>query len=112
MQILAEAAGQLPAGTSSGNIMPGLSNLGAGGARHHQHQPHTDDPASSMGAPGPALKLQPVVPTSVSIAPPAPSDDTLWVVRTAQKVAGWAIGLGTAAYLLFYQWVIEPAAPG
>ena len=38
MEVLAEAAGQLPAGTSSGNIMPGLSNLGAGGARHIQHQ--------------------------------------------------------------------------
>ena len=51
LQVLAEAAGQLPAGTSSGNIMPGLSNLGAGGARHIQHQvgcPHLLPPDQTV----------------------------------------------------------------
>lgn len=33
------------------------------------------------------------------------------LIRWAQKAAGALVGLGTAAFLLFYQWVIEPAAP-
>lgn len=33
------------------------------------------------------------------------------LIRWAQKAAGALVGLATAAFLLFYQWVIEPAAP-
>ena len=33
-------------------------------------------------------------------------------VRLGQKLAGWVVGLGTSAFLIFYQWVVEPAAPG
>lgn len=34
------------------------------------------------------------------------------LIRWAQKAAGALVGVATAAFLLFYQWVIEPAAPG
>ena len=123
MQVLAEAAGQLPAGTSSGNIMPGLSNLGPEGARYQQHQPQpdfavSDDEAWAAGAPPETSSKQSdlipnlkPLPASAALAKVSKAD-AMWVVRTAQKVAGWAIGLGTAGYLLFYQWFIEPAAPG
>ena len=135
MQVLAEAAGQLPAGTSSGNIMPGLSNLGTEGARHQQHQPpppesaasEDESPSTSWGVDGfppegsaepmstsnskPLLGSLPPLPASAALSKVSKAD-AMWVVRTAQKDAGWAIGLGTAAYLLFYQWVIEPAPPG
>jgi hypothetical protein len=33
------------------------------------------------------------------------------LIRWAQKAAGALVGVATAAFLLFYQWVIEPAAP-
>ena len=67
--------------------------------------------ASSASSSMPLLPA--VVPRAATAAlARASSNDAMWVVRSAQKVAGWAIGLGTAAYLLFYQWVIEPAAPG
>jgi len=40
------------------------------------------------------------------------SEDAVLVVRMAQRLVGWVIGLGTAAFLIFYQAVVEPAAPG
>ena len=104
--------------------MPGLSNLGPGGARHLQHQPPSSPlpqpPSEQQAAATPSASSsasRPLLPTMVPRAATAAlarasSNDTMWVVRSAQKLAGWAIGLGTAAYLLFYQWVIEPAAPG
>jgi len=33
------------------------------------------------------------------------------LIRWAQGAAGALAGLATAAFLLFYQWVIEPAGP-
>lgn len=33
------------------------------------------------------------------------------LIRWAQKAAGALVGVATAAFLMFYQWVIEPAAP-
>lgn len=33
------------------------------------------------------------------------------LIRWAQKAAGALVGVATAAFLLFYQWVVEPAAP-
>lgn len=38
--------------------------------------------------------------------------DTIWLVRVAQKIAGVFVGLSSAAFVVFYQWVVEPAAPG
>ncbi len=32
--------------------------------------------------------------------------------RVGQKVAGWLVGLGTAAFVLAYQWLVDPAPPG
>eukprot|EP00200_Dunaliella_tertiolecta_P005843 CAMPEP_0202343484 /NCGR_PEP_ID=MMETSP1126-20121109/3581_1 /ASSEMBLY_ACC=CAM_ASM_000457 /TAXON_ID=3047 /ORGANISM="Dunaliella tertiolecta, Strain CCMP1320" /LENGTH=1166 /DNA_ID=CAMNT_0048934551 /DNA_START=372 /DNA_END=3872 /DNA_ORIENTATION=- len=53
--------------------------------------------------------------TSSTLAP-APQasreEDVLLVARLGQKVAGWLVGLGTAAFLIFYQWVVEPSPPG
>jgi len=45
-------------------------------------------------------------------APKKDNPDLVLLTRAAQHVAGWVVGLGTAAFLIFYQWVVEPAAPG
>lgn len=54
------------------------------------------------------------VAVATAAAPPAkpPSEDAVLIVRMAQKVAGWLTGLGTAAFLMTYQWLVEPAPPG
>ncbi len=44
--------------------------------------------------------------------PASREEDVLLIARLGQKLAGWLVGLGTAAFLIFYQWVVEPAAPG
>jgi raffinose synthase len=47
-----------------------------------------------------------------ALAKAAPSPRQQFVlIRWAQKAAGALAGIATAAFLLFYQWVIEPAAP-
>ena len=43
-------------------------------------------------------------------ATPSP-EQQIFIVRWAQKAMGGLAGLGTAAFLIFYQWVIEPAPP-
>jgi hypothetical protein len=39
------------------------------------------------------------------------TEQQIFIVRWAQKALGGLVGLGTAAFLIFYQWVIEPAPP-
>lgn len=43
-------------------------------------------------------------------ASPTPRQQFI-LIRWAQKVAGALVGVATAAFLLFYQWVVEPAPP-
>jgi hypothetical protein len=43
---------------------------------------------------------------------PTQEEDVLLVARLGQKLAGLVVGLGTAAFLIFYQWVVEPSPPG
>jgi hypothetical protein len=43
-------------------------------------------------------------------AAPTPRQQFI-LIRWAQKAAGALVGLATAAFLLFYQWVVEPAPP-
>ncbi|EFJ39616.1 hypothetical protein VOLCADRAFT_100756, partial [Volvox carteri f. nagariensis] len=42
---------------------------------------------------------------------PPSSAIAIWLARASQKVAGWLMGLATAGFLIFYQWVVEPAPP-
>ncbi|GLI71623.1 hypothetical protein VaNZ11_016892 [Volvox africanus] len=41
----------------------------------------------------------------------ATAAQAIWLARVSQKVAGWLMGIATAGFLIFYQWVVEPAPP-
>ncbi len=122
-QVLAETAVQLPASSGAANIMPGLSNLGEKG--HPSHPQRHQQPTAASDAPHHAATMQeaaghlvaappppPEVPATATVAEAEATAEALSVVRMIQKATGWFVGLGTAAYVLFYQWVIEPAPPG
>lgn len=47
---------------------------------------------------------------AIKKASPSPRQQFI-LIRWAQKVAGALVGVATAAFLLFYQWVVEPAPP-
>ncbi len=140
--MLAEAAGQLSAVTPSGairSIMPGLSNLGPEGHPHAHQQPQQQPEQqqqqqqqqqrqagskTSAAAKPPDQQLPAATTLTTATAAAAAEEvapsgsinsnnsDAVWAVRMTQKAAGWAIGLGTAAFLVLYQWIVEPAAPG
>lgn len=38
-------------------------------------------------------------------------EEAVWVVRLAQKAAGAVVGLASSAFVILYQWVVEPAPP-
>lgn len=108
--VLSEAAKNIPDGSSAGSVMRPLANVGP--QHHHPQHSHasmasatsmttlSQDPASMSS--GPTTPLLPVT---------AQERQVFWLVRLGQKVAGWAIGAGTALFLIFYQWVIEPSPP-
>jgi outer membrane receptor for monomeric catechols len=92
--------------------MPGLSNLGTDGVRHPQHQPLDEANKSNKN-----LDSHPSTDTDKTVAvaeqaSPRRQKQAVSIARAVQKMAGLFFGLGTAAYLLIYQWVVEPAAPG
>ncbi|KAG2488978.1 hypothetical protein HYH03_012419 [Edaphochlamys debaryana] len=65
---------------------------------------------AALTAPIPA----PLPPASASAAPDASAQkaaQALWLARASQRVAGWLMGIATAGFLIFYQWVVEPAPP-
>jgi hypothetical protein len=47
---------------------------------------------------------------AIQKASPTPRQQFI-LIRWAQKAAGALVGVATAAFLLFYQWVVEPAPP-
>ncbi|WIA40450.1 hypothetical protein OEZ86_013807 [Tetradesmus obliquus] len=47
---------------------------------------------------------------AIQKASPTPRQQFI-LIRWAQKAAGALVGLATAGFLLFYQWVVEPAPP-
>jgi hypothetical protein len=50
------------------------------------------------------------VKSAIKKASPTPRQQFI-LIRWAQKAAGALVGVATAAFLLFYQWVVEPAPP-
>ncbi|KXZ42609.1 hypothetical protein GPECTOR_130g570 [Gonium pectorale] len=70
-----------------------------------------------------ALAKRAAAPAPLAVAPPPPpppanadggaasSAMAIWLARASQKVAGWVMGIATAGFLIFYQWVVEPAPP-
>lgn len=70
----------------------------------------TQEPAVPPVAPAPAqLAVRPATAESELAAKNAAT--AFWLVRASQKVAGWFMGIATAGFLIFYQWVVEPAPP-
>ncbi|GFR50303.1 hypothetical protein Agub_g12493, partial [Astrephomene gubernaculifera] len=63
------------------------------------------NPNAPNGPTSSSLSLTPVTANSSS------SSSAVWLARASQKVAGWLMGLATAGFLIFYQWVVEPAPP-
>jgi hypothetical protein len=108
------------------NAMPTVANVGE--APHHHHRDHHGGagPGPSAAAvlaaqearaaaeederrdaAGMAL-LPKLEPPRVRVTP----RQQFVLIRWAQKFAGALVGLGTAAFLLIYQWVVEPAPHG
>ncbi|GAX76619.1 hypothetical protein CEUSTIGMA_g4065.t1 [Chlamydomonas eustigma] len=114
LEVLAETAVQLSPGTSSGNLMPGLSNLGTEGVRQPHHQPSTDvtNTINMQGSGAESGTTSAVAEQAASGQQQEAGLRAVTIARAVQKMAGFFVGLGTAAYLLIYQWVVEPAAPG
>lgn len=56
----------------------------------------TDTAGATAVAPVPAR-------APVPAAPAADNPDALFLARVGSKLAGWVVGLGTAAFLIFYQ---------
>jgi hypothetical protein len=50
------------------------------------------------------------VKSAIKKASPTPRQQFI-LIRWAQKAAGALVGVATTAFLLFYQWVVEPAPP-
>lgn len=96
--VLAPAARVIQSGTSAGNVMPTLA--GVGPSPHHTTHPHVQEDARASAD----------IDSSKFLQNPIVKEDAIFLVRAAQQLAGWVMGLGTAAFLIFYQWVIEPAA--
>lgn len=104
------------------NAMPTVANVGEA-PHHHRDHHHAGDaggPEAAIAAAeaaaarekeeredaaGMAAMLPKLEGPSMSVSP----RQTFILIRWAQKVAGALVGLGTAAFLLLYQWVIEPA---
>ncbi|KIY92808.1 hypothetical protein MNEG_15155, partial [Monoraphidium neglectum] len=110
--------------------MPTVANIGD--APHHHGAAHRDHRGGGAAGPGPAAiaaleaaeaerlrrteaereeraaaaaLLPKIKKPRMEVSP----RQTFILVRWAQKLAGAFMGLGTAAFLLLYQWVIEPA---
>jgi hypothetical protein len=91
--------GQL--GQENGNGLPGAEEAGGILAAAAQAEARLEAAAAETQA---ALRR--------ALRKAAPSPRRRFVlVRWAQRAAGWLAGLGTAAFLLFYQWMVEPAPP-
>ncbi|KAG2451611.1 hypothetical protein HYH02_003392 [Chlamydomonas schloesseri] len=72
----------------------------------------TQEPTGAAPAAAPSAPLPTTTPTSAEADLAAKNADTaFWLVRASQKVAGWFMGIATAGFLIFYQWVVEPAPP-
>ncbi|GIM11600.1 hypothetical protein Vretimale_15098 [Volvox reticuliferus] len=76
--------------------------------------------AVAVAEPPPQQQSMAVAPRSSAALPPsavtpvseaATAALAIWVARASQKVAGWLMGIATAGFLIFYQWVVEPAPP-
>ncbi|KAJ9514794.1 hypothetical protein QJQ45_028464, partial [Haematococcus lacustris] len=139
-EVLADTAARLSPGTSAGTSMPSLAGLGSA-ALHPPSASHPAAP-SPAAHPNPAAgAAQPSSPAgaaagsgqqqghgqgleqsgAASQAAVAGAEvggaaggkaEALLFARLGQKVAGWLVGLGTAAFLIAYQWVVEPSAGG
>lgn len=106
------------------NAMPTVANVGEAPHHHHRDHPPPTDPleAARLAEEKRARKeaqereererdmqrmalLPKLEAPRVEVTP----QQTFILIRWAQKVAGALVGLGTATFLLLYQWVVEPA---
>ncbi|GLC45302.1 hypothetical protein PLESTB_000307100 [Pleodorina starrii] len=68
--------------------------------------------AAAEPPPPPPLPPPPAAAAAeVVVGGAASSAIAIWLARASQKVAGWVMGIATAGFLIFYQWVVEPAPP-
>lgn len=77
-------------------------------SRHGAHQPKAEPKAE------PAVS-KPVENTSLQLPQQGQMQslgDGMYLAGLGQRIAGYIVGLGTAAFLIFYQSLIEPAPPG
>lgn len=122
-RLLAQAAKRMDIDQEIANVMPTVANVGE--APHHHHRDHhggAEGPGAAQAALAAAeeaarqqeeeardtagMALLPKLEAPrVTVSP----RQTFILVRWAQKVAGALVGLGTATFLLLYQWVVEPA---
>ncbi|KAJ9514762.1 hypothetical protein QJQ45_028547 [Haematococcus lacustris] len=140
LQVLADTAARLSPGTSAGTSMPSLAGLGSAAlpppsASHPAAPSPAAHPSPAAGAALPsspagaaagsgqqqgqgqgleqsgAASQAAVAGAEVGGAAGGKAEALLFA-RLGQKVAGWLVGLGTAAFLIAYQWVVEPSAGG
>lgn len=127
-RLLGEAAKRMEIDQEIANAMPTVANIGDAPHHHGAHRDH-HAPGAAAGPSSAAIAaleaaeaearqrreeerdssamalLPKIPPPRVEVSP----RQTFILVRWAQKVAGALVGLGTAAFLLLYQWVVEPA---
>jgi hypothetical protein len=102
--------------------MPTLGGIGP--VPHHPHEVRSSDGTTSPAAAntgadaqqgaaaGTAQLQQRRDARAVAVASKAKAEEAVGVMTwAAQQVAGWMMGIGTAAVLLFYQLVVDPAPP-
>lgn len=124
-EVLSETAKRMPESSTAGTVMRPLASMGP--APHHPQHTHSSmssassvsimsqDPANAGSGstynsdqPG---NMAPSGPTAPLLPQTDQEKQVFWLVKLGQKLAGLAIGAGTAVFLIVYQWVVEPSPP-
>lgn len=123
---LDQSSGSAPGGalkSREGNLLTGLIKADKEGLKAAREQdpslpidgPDGPQPGGEVSG-GPPMriprKLGPLKAPEMPPMPPVMNErQQFLLVRWAQKAAGAVLGVATAGFLIFYQWLIEPAPP-